>query len=70
MENEKYRDIRKPWFRFIKKIMRLFVKESEFIYLGEKIEEPTIILSNHVGTCAPLAWELYGKLPFRFWGAS
>ena len=69
MENEKYRDIRKPWFRFIKKIMRLFVKESEFIYLGEKIEEPTIILSNHVGTCAPLAWELYGNLPFRFWGA-
>ncbi len=70
MENEKYRDIRKPWFRFVKKIMRLFVKESEFVYLGEKIEEPTIILSNHVGTSAPLAWELYGNLPFRFWGAS
>ena len=70
MENEKFRDIRKPWFRFLKKIMRLFVKESEFVYLGEKIEEPTIILSNHVGTSAPLAWELYGKLPFRFWGAS
>ena len=70
MENEKFHDIRKPWFRFVKKIMRLFVKESEFIYLGEKIDEPTIILSNHVGTSAPLAWELYGNIPFRFWGAS
>lgn len=70
MSKNGYKDIRKPWFRVIKKIMRLFIKESEFVYLGEKIKEPTIILSNHVGTAAPLAWELYGNLPFRFWGAS
>ena len=69
LSKEKSRDIRKPWFRFVKKIMRLFIKESEFVYLGDKITEPTIILSNHVGTAAPLAWELYGNLPFRFWGA-
>ena len=69
MEKEKRIDIRKPWFRVIKKIMRLFIKETEFVYLGDKIDEPTIILSNHVGTSAPLAWELYGNLPFRFWGA-
>lgn len=65
-----YKDIRKPWFRFVKKIMRLFIKPTEFVYLGDKITEPTIILSNHVGTTAPLAWELYGNLPFRFWGAN
>ncbi|MBE6645048.1 MAG: hypothetical protein E7612_06700 [Ruminococcaceae bacterium] len=70
MANQEYKDIRKPWFRFVKKIMRLFIKETEFVYLSKKIDEPTIILSNHVGTAAPLAWELYGKLPFRFWGAS
>ncbi len=70
MSKNGYKDIRKPWFRVIKKIMRLFIKETEFVYLGEKITEPTIILSNHVGTAAPLAWELYGKMPFRFWGAS
>ena len=67
---EKYKDIRKPWFRFLKKIMRLFIKESTFIYLDKKIDKPTIILSNHVGTSAPLAWELYGKLPFRFFMVS
>lgn len=70
MANQGYKDIRKPWFRFVKKIMRLFVKKTEFIYLDKKIDTPTIILSNHVGTAAPLAWELYGNLPFRFWGAS
>lgn len=69
MGKENKVDIRKPWFRVIKKIMRLFIKETEFVYLGEKIDEPTIVLSNHVGTSAPLAWELYGNLPFRFWGA-
>ena len=31
---------------------------------------PSIILSNHVGTNAPLALELYWDVPFRFWGAS
>ena len=67
---EKYKDIRKPWFRFLKKIMRIFIKETSFIYLDKKIDKPTIVLSNHVGTSAPLAWELYGQLPFRFWGAS
>jgi hypothetical protein len=70
MGKEKAVDIRKPWFRVVKKVMRKFIKPTEFIYLGEKIDEPTIILSNHVGTSAPLAWELYSNQPFRFWGAS
>jgi hypothetical protein len=71
MSQEKFKDTRKPWFRFVKKIMRLFIKETKFTYLGgEKINEPTIILSNHVGTSAPLAFELYGKTHLRFWGAS
>ena len=67
---KKYVDIRKPWFRAVKSVMRLFIKKSEFTYLDKKIDTPTIILSNHVGTSAPLAWELYGNLPFRFWGAN
>ena len=71
MSQEQFKDTRKPWFRFVKKIMRLFIKETKFTYLGgEKINEPTIILSNHVGTSAPLAFELYGKTHLRFWGAS
>ena len=70
MSKDGYKDIRKPWFRVIKKIMRWFIKPTEFIYLDKKIDTPTIILSNHVGNAAQLALELYGNLPFRFWGAS
>ena len=58
------------WFKVLKSIMRLFVRETKFIYIGNEITEPTIILSNHVGTSAPLAWELYNSIPFRFWGSS
>lgn len=63
--------LRKPWFEKVKSLVRLFIKPTEFIYLGgEKPKEPGIILCNHVGTAAPLAWELYSNLPFSFWGAS
>lgn len=60
---------RKKWFLFVERIMRGFIKESKFIYLGEKITNGGIILSNHEGTAAPLAFELYSNLPIRFWGA-
>ena len=61
---------RKKWFRGLKKIMRLFMKESKFVYLGGKIQDGSLIVSNHVDTNAPLAWELYSNVNFRFWGAN
>lgn len=60
---------RKPWFEKVKSIIRIFIKETTFEYLGEKPNGKCIILCNHVGTAAPLAWELYSGIPFRFWGA-
>lgn len=60
----------KRWFRLFKKFMKIFIKKSEFIYLGDKIEKGGIILSNHEGTSAPLASELYGDFKVRFWGNS
>ena len=44
MSAEKFKDTRKPWFRFVKKIMRLFIKESKFTYLGDELTQPTIVL--------------------------
>ena len=62
-------NIRSGRFEFYKSIMRVGVKRSDFIYLGEKPTGAAIILSNHVGTSAPLAWELYEDIAYRFWGA-
>ena len=62
---------RPKWFSFVKGILRIFVRRPRFIYLGkhiEKSDEPSIILSNHVGASAPVLYELYFDAPFRFWG--
>lgn len=58
----------KRWYRNLKKFMRLFIKKTEFIYVGDKFPSGSLIMSNHEGTKAPLAWELYGDVPVRFWG--
>jgi 1-acyl-sn-glycerol-3-phosphate acyltransferase len=60
---------RPTWFKGLKQVLKLFIPRAKFVYLGEKISTPAIILSNHVGASAPLAWELYFSQRFRFWGA-
>jgi len=60
---------RARWFRAMKCCMRLVKKRPKFIYLGKNIKPGSLILSNHEGTSAPLAFELYLNEPFRLWGA-
>lgn len=62
---------RKNWFKVYKGFIKLFKKPTNFKYVGEKITVPSVILSNHVGTSAPLSFELYlENVPMRFWGAN
>ncbi len=60
---------RKWWFRLLMKLMKGRYKEPKFIYLGEKIGNGGIIISNHEGTDAPLSLEMYCDKPLRMWGA-
>lgn len=60
---------RKGWFRFMKRLMLGRYKEPEFVFLGEKFSNSSIIISNHEGTDAPMSMELYCDKPIRFWGA-
>lgn len=67
---KKIRNKRKLWFRLLKGVMRIFIRRPKFEYLdNQEIKDGSIIVSNHVGTSAPLAWELYNDIPLRFWGA-
>ena len=68
MEKKKVKRIRPRWFAIIKGLLKIFIRKPKFIYLGDEIKERSLILSNHVGAKGPLAWELYFKSPFRFWG--
>ena len=60
---------RKAYFEFMKKIMKVKYKQPKFIFLGDEIENSSIILSNHEGTDAPMALEIYLDRPIRMWGA-
>ena len=60
---------RKGYFEFMKKIMKVKYKKPKFIYLGEEITNSAVILSNHEGTDAPMAFEIYLPRPVRMWGA-
>ncbi len=59
----------KWWFRALKMLMKGRYKRPTFIYLGEEFENGSIILSNHEGTDAPMALEMYCDKPLAMWGA-
>ena len=69
MAKEKNINKRSWWFRGYKGFIRLFKKKPTFKYLGEPFKPGSLILSNHEGTSAPLAFELFVNEPFTFWGA-
>ncbi|MBQ1197704.1 MAG: hypothetical protein IIX47_03770 [Spirochaetaceae bacterium] len=68
LKNNNFQE-RKWWFNLMKKLMLGRYKQPKFIYLGEKIEKSSIILSNHEGTDAPMSLEIYFDKPIRMWGA-
>lgn len=68
MEQNTFKQKRKLWYRGLKRLMHSRYKKPEFIYLGDKPTESSIILSNHVGTDAPMSLELYADFPIRMWG--
>ncbi len=61
---------RKTWFNVYKKFLRCRYRKVEFVYLGDKPTEQSLILSNHEGTDAPLSLEIYADFPIRFWGTA
>ncbi len=67
---KKKRAKRKLYFRILKRLMRRRYREPEFVYLGERFGNGGIILSNHEGTDAPMALEIWNDAPIRMWGAA
>ena len=63
---------RPKWFAIIRGILKIFLQRPRFEYCGKPltdVNEPVILISNHVGASAQLRYELYLEKPFRFWGA-
>ena len=60
---------RKAYFEIMKKMMKCRYKQPKFVFLGEELTNSAVILSNHEGTDAPMALEIYLQNPIRMWGA-
>lgn len=65
---KKFKQDRALWYRGMKNIMKIRYKKPKFIFLGEMPTKSSIILSNHEGTDAPMALEIYCQFPIRMWG--
>jgi hypothetical protein len=49
--------------------MKIRYKRPAFVYLGEKFQPGSVILSNHEGTDAPMSLEIWNPTAIRMWGA-
>ncbi len=65
---KKFKQKRAVWYRGMKQIMKLRYKKPRFVFLGKQPSNGSIILSNHEGTDAPMALEIYCQFPIRMWG--
>ncbi len=66
----KVRKGRRPFFRFFKRIAKLFLKEPRFINLtGKEPEKNAIYLMNHSGARGPMIFELWFPVRSTPWGA-
>ncbi len=55
-------------FKILKLMAKVAIRRPEFIYLGDHIKDPSLILTNHVGSRAPLTLELYAPFKTRLLG--
>lgn len=67
---KKFKQERALWYRGLKQILKIRYKKPTYVFLGDKPQKSSIILSNHEGTDAPMALEIYCDFPIRMWGTS
>lgn len=67
---KKFQQDRAAWYKGMKNLMKIRYKQPKFVFLGEAPTNSSIILSNHEGTDAPMALEIYCQFPIRMWGTA
>lgn len=70
LKMKKFKQKRAAWYSGMKQIMKMRYKQPKFVFFGEEPSTGSIILSNHEGTDAPMALEIYCQFPIRMWGTN
>lgn len=60
---------KQPFFNFVKIFLRLFYRRPKVVSLVDKVEEKSIIVSNHCSKQGPMTLELYFPYFHAKWGA-
>jgi len=68
IKKKRFKQDRRLWFRMMKGLIRLKYRKPQFVYLGEKPTDGSVILVNHIGARVPLTMECYLDFPIRMWG--
>lgn len=55
-------------FKALKVLVRIRYRKPKFVFLGDKPENGSLIISNHEGAAVPLQLETYADFPTRMWG--
>lgn len=66
---KKRKSNKKPFFRFVKSIVRLFIKDPQIINEENILHTPAIYISNHCAAKGPSKYELFFPANFRLMGA-
>ena len=61
--------IKKPFFRFVKSVVKIFKKKPKFINKENIQDEAVIYISNHAASSGPTTYELYMPYNIRLMGA-
>ena len=63
------RSNKKPFFRFVKNIVKIFKRKPKFLNSENILDEQCIYISNHAASYGPTNYELYLPTNFRMMGA-
>ncbi len=69
MKKRNYCKRKRPIFNCVRGILKIFYRKPKFVYLGEEIQDGSIILANHMRKKGPIVYDAYLPVFTAKWGA-
>ena len=60
---------KQPIFRFVKRIMRIFMTKKRVVVLGEDLQDKCVYLANHANKMGPVNYDIFFPVYTVKWGA-
>lgn len=60
---------KQPFYRFVKGIMKLFMKKKRVVVLGEELGDRCLYLGNHANKMGPVGYDVFLPVDTVKWGA-